>query len=240
MIIISQHHWTQKYMVCRISSFCLPLKGNLSLRGVHGESTKSLPLDLDLYPLTSCLSAGTIQNPIYRGKRAKDYPFTLDNFQEISIACLVSLWEVVSIYPRQDSPWHVAAMPCENPQIGWRQWLTNSLRWTPGAVQQQAKSMEKFLNHLLLSWAGKERVCLGISSYFCWENGCCRVGCQISSTSLHELAINKVFDLDWIMHGFLNASAAFYFPRRVQICNSYGSQRQSKGCLHIAPEGVPL
>ena len=35
--------------------------------------------------------AGTIQHPVYRGKRAKQYPFVLDNFQEISIACLVRL-----------------------------------------------------------------------------------------------------------------------------------------------------
>ncbi|XP_024386921.1 DExH-box ATP-dependent RNA helicase DExH10 [Physcomitrium patens] len=31
---------------------------------------------------------GTIDNPVYTGPRAKSYPFTLDPFQEISVACL--------------------------------------------------------------------------------------------------------------------------------------------------------
>lgn len=39
--------------------------------------------------LTIKLLAGTMANPVYKGERAKQYPFTLDGFQEISIACLV-------------------------------------------------------------------------------------------------------------------------------------------------------
>lgn len=35
------------------------------------------------------LPPGTMQDPVFNGKRAKEYPFKLDNFQEISIACLV-------------------------------------------------------------------------------------------------------------------------------------------------------
>eukprot|EP00250_Pteridium_aquilinum_P032884 c488_g1_i1 orf=2-946(-) len=31
---------------------------------------------------------GTIDNPVYRGPAAKTYPFTLDPFQEVSVACL--------------------------------------------------------------------------------------------------------------------------------------------------------
>lgn len=32
---------------------------------------------------------GTLHEPFYAGPRAKQYPFTLDPFQETSIACLV-------------------------------------------------------------------------------------------------------------------------------------------------------
>ena len=33
---------------------------------------------------------GTLQNPFYKGVRAKEYDFKLDPFQETAVACLVS------------------------------------------------------------------------------------------------------------------------------------------------------
>lgn len=63
------------------------------------------PLDPDIHGLSSSLSgksdcralwlltrggAGSMQQPVYKGTMAKQYPFKLDNFQEVAIACLVS------------------------------------------------------------------------------------------------------------------------------------------------------
>lgn len=51
--------------------------------GYSGESDAKLKaLDPELH--------GSLQQPVYRGKMAKKYPFTLDPFQQVSIACLVS------------------------------------------------------------------------------------------------------------------------------------------------------
>jgi hypothetical protein len=36
------------------------------------------------------LLAGTLQEPLYNGPPAKEYPFELDSFQKTSVACLVS------------------------------------------------------------------------------------------------------------------------------------------------------
>ena len=41
--------------------------------------------------LTACsLATGTPSDPIWKGKPAKQYPFVLDPFQRVAIACLVS------------------------------------------------------------------------------------------------------------------------------------------------------
>ena len=36
-----------------------------------------------------CLHTGTLDAPKWTGEYAKKYPFTLDPFQEVSIACIV-------------------------------------------------------------------------------------------------------------------------------------------------------
>lgn len=41
------------------------------------------------YRVAACLDAGSLQNPRWTGPRAKQYPFVLDPFQEVSIACIV-------------------------------------------------------------------------------------------------------------------------------------------------------
>jgi ATP-dependent RNA helicase DOB1 len=35
------------------------------------------------------MAAGTVEDPTYTGPMAKQYPFVLDTFQSISVACLV-------------------------------------------------------------------------------------------------------------------------------------------------------
>jgi hypothetical protein len=35
------------------------------------------------------MAAGTVEDPAYNGPMAKQYPFVLDTFQSISVACLV-------------------------------------------------------------------------------------------------------------------------------------------------------
>ena len=45
-----------------------------------------------------CLCAGTLDAPKWTGEYAKKYPFTLDPFQEVSIACIVRRSLTLSIF----------------------------------------------------------------------------------------------------------------------------------------------
>jgi len=51
---------------------------------------------------------------VYKGKRAKPYPFTLDNFQEISIACLVKSPALFTGWKRDNTTTLRAATILEN------------------------------------------------------------------------------------------------------------------------------
>ena len=64
---------------CR-HTYALPTEGDRSGKSNKGKGKRERALDESLH--------GTLANPEWNGKMAREYPFELDTFQKLSVACL--------------------------------------------------------------------------------------------------------------------------------------------------------
>ena len=84
---MGQVHWE----LCQAVLIQLETFQELSIRRIPRVSLRYCTQSPRLKHSTGeCLCAGTLDAPKWTGTYAKQYPFQLDPFQEVSVACIVS------------------------------------------------------------------------------------------------------------------------------------------------------